>query len=61
MTVELGIYTFAELTPDGRFALVNDALCRLLGEKLATNQDLQNAERQLESNRAVLAALGVKS
>lgn len=31
---------------------------RLLGEKLATNQDLQNAEKQLASNRAVLAALG---
>lgn len=31
---------------------------RLLGEKLATNQDLQNAEKQLASNQAVLAALG---
>jgi RND family efflux transporter MFP subunit len=31
---------------------------RLLAEKLATNQDLQNAEKQLESNRAALAALG---
>jgi len=31
---------------------------RLLSEKLATNQDLQSAEKQLESNRAALAALG---
>jgi RND family efflux transporter MFP subunit len=31
---------------------------RLLAEKLATNQDLQNADKQLQSNRAVLAALG---
>lgn len=31
---------------------------RLLGEKLATNQDLQSAEKQLASNQAVLAALG---
>jgi RND family efflux transporter MFP subunit len=31
---------------------------RLLGEKLATNQDLLNAEKQLDTDRAVLASLG---
>ena len=31
---------------------------RLLAEKLATNQDLLNAEKQLETDRAVLASLG---
>ena len=31
---------------------------RLLAEKLATNQDVQSAERQLDTDRAVLASLG---
>ncbi len=31
---------------------------RLLAEKLATNQDVQSAEKQLDTDRAVLASLG---